>query len=61
MRLGDEVWIFNGGNNPFLIRPRHQCDGKNSFDFVGCTYVQGIMFGEWYQTQVLSPQKVHLY
>lgn len=60
-RLGDEVWIFNGGNNPFIIRPRHQCDGKNDFDFVGCTYVQGIMFGEWYQTQVLSPQKVHLY
>lgn len=60
-RVGDEVWIFNGGNNPFMIRRRHQCDGRNEFDFVGCAYVQGIMFGEWYQKQARSPQQVHLY
>lgn len=60
-RVGDEVWILNGANNPFVIRPRHHFDTDDGFDFVGCAYVQGIMFGEWLQQRMLSPKKVYLH
>ncbi|KAJ0122501.1 Heterokaryon incompatibility protein 6 [Diaporthe amygdali] len=60
-RVGDEVWILNGANNPFVIRPRHHFDTGDAFDSVGCAYVQGIMFGEWLRQRMLSPKKVYLH
>jgi len=36
------VWILNGGNVPFLLRP-----GKGGdYSFVGEAYVHEIMYGE---------------
>jgi hypothetical protein len=29
VRVGDEVWIFNGGNVPFLLRPREEQEGES--------------------------------
>ncbi|KAK6225294.1 hypothetical protein QIS74_01341 [Colletotrichum tabaci] len=59
---GDEVWVFDGGNYPFTIRPRHERGSKGEFDFVGCCYIQGIMFGEWFQKQEeLSTQRIYIY
>ncbi|KAH8664888.1 heterokaryon incompatibility protein-domain-containing protein [Ilyonectria robusta] len=44
---GDEVWVFNQGRTPFVLRPRaHRPGDSPSFDFVGVCYVQGIMQGE---------------
>ncbi len=42
--VGDEVWIFDGGNLPFLLR--NQQVESNEYDFVGCCYVQGFAKGE---------------
>ncbi|TQN72866.1 Heterokaryon incompatibility protein 6, OR allele [Colletotrichum shisoi] len=58
----DEVWIFDGGNYPFTIRPRHERGSKAEFDFVGCCYIQGIMFGERFQKQEeLSSRRIYIY
>ncbi|KAJ4301399.1 hypothetical protein N0V90_003491 [Kalmusia sp. IMI 367209] len=43
--VGDEVWVFRGGNVPFLIRPRN-ANGEDGHTFVSQCYVQGIMKGE---------------
>ncbi|KAI1326930.1 heterokaryon incompatibility protein-domain-containing protein [Xylariaceae sp. FL0255] len=45
--VGDEIWIFGGGNVPFTLRPR---SGSNNaeYDFVGKCYVQGAMQGEMF-------------
>lgn len=43
IEAGDEVWVFDGGNVPFIVRKRNQ---PSTFDFVGRCYVQGIMNGE---------------
>lgn len=43
IKAGDEVWVFDGGNVPFIVRKR---DEPSTFDFVGRCYVQGIMNGE---------------
>lgn len=45
---GDQIWILDGGKFPFVLRPR-QGGGTNEFDFLGCCYAQGIMFGEFFQ------------
>jgi hypothetical protein len=44
-QVGDEVWIFRGGNVPFLVRSRSS-NGQSGYTFVGHCYVQGIMQGE---------------
>lgn len=41
--VGDEVWVFRGGNVPFTIRSRKD---KPGYKFIGQCYVQGIMRGE---------------
>ena len=48
-RPGDEVWLFNGANVPFIVRaldaapaPGH----SSKYSFVGDCYVHGIMDGE---------------
>lgn len=48
---GDELWVFDGGNYPFTVRPRNG-GGEDEFYFVGCAYVQGIMDGEVYEDEV---------
>ncbi|KAF4634543.1 hypothetical protein G7Y89_g3566 [Cudoniella acicularis] len=46
-QAGDEVWIFYGGNVPFVLRP---LTGENKeegfYRFVGDCYLQDIMYGE---------------
>ena len=44
-RVGDEVWVFRGGNVPFVISPRTG-EKEEGYRFVGDCYVQGIMHGE---------------
>lgn len=46
VRVGDEVWIFKGGNVPFIIRPRASGGEEGSYSFLGHCYVEGIMTGE---------------
>ncbi|KAF6794940.1 heterokaryon incompatibility protein [Colletotrichum sojae] len=50
-RVGDEVWVLDGGNYPFALRPRSQGEDCGEFDFLACCYVEGIMFGEIFQTR----------
>ncbi|THV51616.1 hypothetical protein BGAL_0105g00010 [Botrytis galanthina] len=53
---GDEVWVFDGGNFPFLVK-RQERENVYDYDFVGCCYVQGIMFGEAYSGETQKPPK----
>jgi hypothetical protein len=41
-KVGDAVWIVQGGKVPFVLRST----GRKSFRFVGEAYVHGRMFGE---------------
>lgn len=54
MEAGDEVWIFDGGHVPFIVRKR---DEPSTFDFVGRCYVQGIMHGEAYKDQSIETRR----
>lgn len=49
---GDEVWVLYGGRVPFTLRSRQE-DGRDAkhYDFVGRSYVQGIMNGEVFKEQ----------
>ncbi|TGO45811.1 hypothetical protein BOTNAR_0637g00050 [Botryotinia narcissicola] len=53
---GDEVWVFDGGNFPFLVK-RQERENVYDYDFVGCCYVQSIMFGEAYVGETQIPPK----
>jgi hypothetical protein len=60
---GDDVWIFEGGNVPFIVRKR---DGAKDteVDFVGFGYVEGLMFGEFFKKSGEVPgaaEVVHVY
>jgi hypothetical protein len=57
-QVGDEVWIFRGGNVPFVIRRRDEEDG---YTFVGECYVQGIMMGEVFVDERFVEKTVTLY
>lgn len=47
LKSGDKVWIFSGGNHPFLLRPRPLGAGNSQkWEFVGDCFVYGIMYGE---------------
>lgn len=54
MEPGDQVWIFDGGNVPFLVRTR---DEPSTFDFVGGCYVQGIMYGEAFEDRNIEADR----
>lgn len=42
---GDEIWVFVGGNVPFILRPCE--DGGGTYhSFIGDCYMDGIMDGE---------------
>ncbi|KAI0131886.1 heterokaryon incompatibility protein-domain-containing protein [Xylariales sp. AK1849] len=49
IEVGDEVWVLSGGRTPFVLRA---CDDSapvgesDQYQFVGDTYVYGIMWGE---------------
>ena len=47
-QLGEEVWVFHGGNFPFTVIPR-EGGNKDSYDFGGRCYVQGLMNGEAFE------------
>ncbi|KAF6823217.1 heterokaryon incompatibility protein [Colletotrichum plurivorum] len=49
-RVGDEVWVLDGGNYPFALRPCGQENDCEDFNFLACYYVDGIMYGEIFQT-----------
>ena len=42
--IGDEVWVLNGGNVPFVLRPEGREPG--SYRFVGDCYLDGYMDGQ---------------
>ncbi|PVI01352.1 HET-domain-containing protein, partial [Periconia macrospinosa] len=53
VKVGDEVWVFRGGQMPFTIRSREPpatkstaVTGQPAYHFIGHCYVQGIMMGE---------------
>jgi hypothetical protein len=48
-RPGDQVWVFHGGNVPFITRKtevKNDSEGHHHMHFVGDAYVHGIMDGE---------------
>ncbi|KAK3904926.1 hypothetical protein C8A05DRAFT_13246, partial [Staphylotrichum tortipilum] len=45
-RLGDELWLLEGGAVPYVLRPTMAGDGNRRFMFCGECYVQGGMHGE---------------
>ncbi|KAH7398002.1 heterokaryon incompatibility protein-domain-containing protein [Cadophora sp. MPI-SDFR-AT-0126] len=47
-KIGDEVWVFYGGNMPFTIRKNGDAR-QDEFDFVGSCYADSIMDGEIYR------------
>ncbi|KAF4823439.1 hypothetical protein CGCTS75_v010408 [Colletotrichum tropicale] len=56
-QAGDEVWVFNGGSVPFTVRPRggpKPVDNDLKYEFVGYSYVHGIMDGEAYERGIES-------
>ncbi|KAJ4303168.1 hypothetical protein N0V90_002061 [Kalmusia sp. IMI 367209] len=59
-QIGDEVWVFKGGNVPFVVRPRIG-KGEHGYSFVGQCFVQGIMRGEIASWEGLVEKDVCLY
>jgi hypothetical protein len=56
MQVGDQVYLINGSNVPFVLRPRSDTERREHFDLpykffdlVGNCYVHGIMDGELYE------------
>ncbi|TVY82063.1 Heterokaryon incompatibility protein 6 OR allele [Lachnellula suecica] len=47
---GDEIWIFHGGNMPFMVRPQ-SVGNEKTYNFIGDTYLEGIMFGKWFESR----------
>lgn len=45
-RIGDDIWVLFGGSVPFVLRPRSEEVTGNCYNFVGDSYVQGVMYGE---------------
>ena len=48
-QIGDELWILSGGRTPFVLRSREDVRGgevDDVYEFVGDSFVHGIMFGE---------------
>ena len=45
-REGDELWILEGGNVPYILR---RVGREEDYELVGEAYVQGLMMGEWFQ------------
>ena len=42
IRAGDQIWLLNGAQAPFILRPK----SNGNFEHLGEAYVQGIMLGE---------------
>lgn len=47
-RIGDEVWVFDGGRVPFVARPL-KGDDAGYYHFIGDCYMHGVMYGEAYK------------
>ena len=61
-RQGDEVWILKGGSVPYVLR---RTGAEEQYELVGEAYVQGLMMGEWFQSNgqnqvVMSRQRLML-
>ncbi|KAF3033456.1 hypothetical protein E8E11_000963 [Didymella keratinophila] len=60
-RIGDQVWVFNGGNVPFVMRKLDEEPGIcPQLSFIGDAYVHGIMDGEAMNGSLLT-QTVHIH
>jgi hypothetical protein len=49
-QIGDEVWVFHGGNVPFVVRPQTRL-GRRFYNFIGDCTMEGIMFGELFEEE----------
>ncbi|KAH7170909.1 hypothetical protein EDB81DRAFT_183295 [Dactylonectria macrodidyma] len=55
IRVGDEIWLLEGGRTPFLLRP-----GPTGYHLVGETYVHGFMRGEGWTPEQRELQQVRI-
>ena len=47
VKPGDQVWVFKGGNVPFVMRKgKNQEAGAEQLTLIGDAYVHGVMYGE---------------
>lgn len=46
LEIGDEVWILDGGNTPFLLRKPPNSNCHEHRNLVGDVYLYGVMHGE---------------
>lgn len=53
---GDEIWILDGGQMPFAVRPKIGAS-TTDFDFVGCCYAHNIMRGEGYTDEIIQASR----
>jgi hypothetical protein len=54
-QIGDEVWVFHGGNVPFVLRPQTEWT-HYFYNFVGDYIMEGIMLGELFEEGVLKEE-----
>lgn len=45
-RKSDEIWFLSGAKVPFVLRPRQEESGRQTFSLIGEAYVNGYMFGK---------------
>jgi hypothetical protein len=53
--MGDAVVIFEGGNVPFIIRPKGQ---DNSWEIIAACYLHGCMHGQLFQLERCTPMVI---
>lgn len=57
-REGDVIVLLSGGQVPYLLRPvEASSEGNETFEFVGECFVEGIMYGEYFQGNGQQQQK----
>lgn len=44
---GDQVWILEGGQVPFILKPKAVESDSKTFSFVSDAYVHGFMYGDF--------------
>ncbi|KAI1080943.1 HET-domain-containing protein [Whalleya microplaca] len=67
IQQGDEVWIMSGCRVPFAFRPRGQdhktieSGNADGYEFVGDTYMPGIMHGEAVESRIGRQRFIKVY
>jgi hypothetical protein len=55
-RIGDQIWLLDGGKMPFVLRPlMEEGKGEKRFMFIGPVYVDGVMDGEAWSDGMSEP------